>query len=101
MKKKIIAKDKDHLKTLIEQEMKQHGNHCDLNYIDVSSIDDMSHLFEKSQFIGNISQWDVSNVVDMRSMFYKSSFNKNISNWDVSKAERINNIFEQSKLDID
>jgi len=35
---------------------------ADLNYLDVSKISDMSYLFRKSEFNGNISEWDVSNV---------------------------------------
>jgi surface protein len=125
MKDKIVAKDKKHLKKIIQNEIKLNGNDCDLNHIDVSNVTDMSSLFCKSEFNGNISQWDVSkvelmdhmfnqskfngdignwntsNVITMSFMFYMSEFNGYISQWDVSKVKTMNGMFLGAKFNQD
>jgi hypothetical protein len=93
---KIIAKNKEHLQEIIKNEIDANGNDCDLNHIDVSQVTNMSTLFLKSSFIGNISQWDVSNVKNMNNMFYYSNFNGDISNWDVSNVEKMDLMFCKS-----
>jgi surface protein len=96
MKTTIIARDKEHLKSLIDDEIKKNGWESDLNHIDVSNITDMSSLFKHHAFNGDISKWDVSNVVNMSYMFYGSYFNGNISNWNVSKVQQVVYIFYNS-----
>lgn len=81
MKPIIIAKNKDHLKELIKNEIK-----------------DMTELFYKSEFNGDISKWNVSNLKDMSFMFAYSSFNNNISQWDVSQVTRMDDMFKQSSF---
>ncbi|MDY6435683.1 MAG: BspA family leucine-rich repeat surface protein [Synergistales bacterium] len=73
-RQKVVARDIQHLKKLINKVVKEDGNKCDLNFIDVSHIEDMSYLFADIDFNGDISQWDVSNVTDMSFMFACSNF---------------------------
>ena len=97
----VVASDKDHLKQLIDQEIKEHGRYCSLNHIDVSNIQDMSGLFQYSDFNGNISKWDVSDVTNMNSMFQDSKFNGDISMWDVSNVTDMGWMFAGSAFNGD
>ena len=82
----ITVNNKEELKALINQRIEEQGPNCDLNDIDVSGITDMSFLFYKTEFDGDISQWNTSNVVNMEHMFYRSKFNGDISRWNVSNV---------------
>jgi surface protein len=95
----IKAKDKEHLKQLIQEEIKSHGNRCSLNHIDVSAVQDMSKLFLDSAFCGGISEWDTSNVWDMSNMFRRSAFNGDISQWKTSSVIDMGAMFAGSKFD--
>ena len=85
---------KEELKDIILKRIKAEGNKVNLNNIDVSKITDMSHLFEYTNFNGNISNWDVSNVENMVWMFGGcSKFNQDISNWDISNVTDMGDMF--------
>ena len=59
----LFPKDNMELKMMISEEIAKQGDEADLNHIDTSAIEDMSHLFQdESSFNGDISGWDVSNV---------------------------------------
>ena len=77
-------KDKEELKELIKQLIKERGLEADLNDIDTSKITDMGGLFKNIKFNGDISKWDVSNVEWMVYMFYNSGFNGDISCWKIN-----------------
>ncbi|MBR6907302.1 BspA family leucine-rich repeat surface protein, partial [bacterium] len=89
-------KDKDELKEIVNNLIKERGYNADLNDINTSEIKDMSDLFYDIKFNGDISNWDVSNVKDMSYMFYNTPFNGNISNWDVSNVENMKTMFWMS-----
>ena len=93
--KPVVAKDREDLIKIIEDTIEKNGYNCDLNFIDVSSLTDLNHLFcgeVERKFNGDISKWDVSNVTDMQSMFEKSQFKGDISKWNLSN-EDIDRIF--------
>lgn len=116
----LLAKNKTHLKDMINQQIKMYGEKCSLNHMDISLIDDMSCLFYQTefngdislwqtshvqdmsglfmftQFNGDISQWNTSSVTNMREMFYNSSFNQDIGQWNVSNVTDMKNMFLDS-----
>jgi surface protein len=125
MKKAIIPKDNKHLRSIILEEIQNHGTACDLNHIDISQLEslasvfysidfngdisnwntrkvrNMVSLFELSTFNGDISRWNVSNVRDMESIFINSQFNSDISQWDVSNVIDMSFMFCQSQFNKD
>ena len=94
-------KTTEELRKIIEDRIKEQGPNCDLNDIDVSLIEDMSYLFSRSNFNGDISKWNKSKVKNMELMFYRSKFNQPIGNWDVSKVKSMNCMFYDSNFNKD
>ena len=103
----VLAQSKEHLLELIDEAIEENGIECDLNFIDVRHLKDMSGLFSwkedarRHEFNGDISQWDVSNVENMSAMFYSSEFEGDISDWDVSSVKDMSEMFAQAKFNGD
>jgi surface protein len=117
---KVFAYDRKHLMHLIKKAIEENGYECDLNFIDVSHVTDMSGVFDSARgcsrdeddeadaaeldrkakkrgmFNGDISRWDMSNVKDMFRMFCGSKFNGDISQWDVSNVTSMRSMFYNS-----
>ena len=102
-KKAVVErpKNKKELMEIIREIIAEKGPNCDLNFIDVSNITDMSYLFWKTKFDGDISKWDVSNVTSMRGMFQGCPFNGDISKWNVSSVENMAAMFMFSEFNGD
>ena len=90
------VENREELKKTISYFINQYGNKCNLNWIDVSNVTDMSSLFQSTEFNGDISKWDVSNVTNMSGMFAYSLFDKDISGWDVSNVTDMSYMFSHS-----
>ncbi len=105
--RKITSKSE--LQQIIIDTIKEEGPNCDLNWIDVSGVTDMSFLFNFTEcldyieanrfrtqypFNCDISKWDVSNVKTMEGMFAAcNKFNQDISNWNVSNVIDMTEMF--------
>ena len=100
---KVVPKDCRHLKQIIHECIERLGPNCDLNFIDVSNMVDLTNVFShpNHRFNGDISRWDVSHVEDMMGLFAGSEFNGDISKWDVSKATSMGLMFERSEFNGD
>ena len=101
----LFPETKEELEEMIKSEIKNNGNNCNLNHIDVSKITNMRFLFGNigidrpiNHFNGDISEWDVSNVEDMGAMFSDSKFNGDISKWDVSNVTNMEYMFNKAEF---
>jgi len=74
---------------------------ANLNWVDISKIDNISHMFSFTDFVGDISLWDTTNVLYMYETFYGSTFNGNISKWRFPDAINLTGMFSHSKFNGD
>ena len=90
----IPANDKEHLKELIQVGRYLLGDDGNFNWIDTSTITDMSYVGFGPYFNGHIELWNVSNVINMHGMFYNAkNFNQEIAGWDVSNVTDMSEMF--------
>ena len=96
--KAIIPFNLQHLKLIVHECIEEKGPNCDLNFINVSYLEDLSGVFSypNHRFNGDVSRWDVSHVTNMSNLFCGSDFNGDISKWDVSNVEDMSGLFADS-----
>jgi len=105
---KTVHATDETLYRIVRDEIDKLGKDTDLNHIDVSNVknffygldmddnkpDNLTGLFENTDFCGDISEWDMSNAEITTSMFYGlKNFNCDISNWNVENIKRCNCMF--------
>lgn len=83
-----IPNDTKFLSDLIYMLLEKFGNDINLNWIDVSELEDMSNLFHTNiwNFNGDISLWNTKNVKDISYMFFNSIFAGDISQWQLDNV---------------
>ena len=88
---------KEELRTWLEEYCRGWRNHGEPNTWDVTSVTDMSELFEfLGTFNAPLDQWDTSQVTDMRGMFSNaSSFNQPIT-FDTSQVTDMQDMFREA-----
>ena len=99
-------KTRNELRQIIEDRYKEQGPGTKqepiyFNDIDISKIDDLSHIFENTKFeYIDLSDWDVSNVYSMYSLFTKCYALRevNLSGWDVKRLESAGYMFDGCNL---
>ena len=77
-----------------------HIFNCRIGGWDVSTVMDMSRMFEGAgAFNHSLNNWDVSNVLFMHYMFHKaSSFNRDLNGWDVSSVTLMAYMFQGATM---
>ena len=89
----VVNVSNNSIGTIVQKIISRLGEFCNMNFLDVKNVVDMSSLFSSSNFNGDISEWVTGSVRDMEWMFYKSVFDKDISKWDVSLVENMRAMF--------
>jgi hypothetical protein len=93
-----FPQNKDELKRIVKNLIKERGDKADLNDIDTSEIIDMSRMFAYSKFNGDISKWDVSKCGSFYEMFKDSKFNGDISKWEIKSSADMRGMFENCPI---
>ena len=80
----FVPKDCEGLRKFVHGCIERLGPNCDLNFIDVSKLTDLSGVFAypNHKFNGDISRWNDSRVEDMSELFFGCEFNGDISRWE-------------------
>ena len=91
-------KDKNELKSIVKELIKERGTNCNLSDINTSNITDMSDLFRDNEFNDfnpDVSGWNVEKVTNMSNMFTNciKFEGKGLETWDVSNVKNIDSMF--------
>ena len=97
----IVEASQSTINDTIKHSIRVLGDKCNLNFIDIKLIANMSSMFKYSKFNGDISNWNVEKVTNMRSMFNRSEFNGDISGWDVGNVTDMGVMFYNSNFNGD
>lgn len=89
----LRAADREDLRRMVRECIREHGNACDLNHIDVSGITDFSSVFFQTGFQGDISGWNVSEGTTFDAMFRNCPFDGDISQWNTGSARSFCRMF--------
>ena len=73
--------------------VKSFGFDQDISAWDVSSVTNMSYMFESTDFNQPLATWDVSSVTDMSGMFGGSKYNQPLDSWDISSVTDMSGMF--------
>lgn len=95
------VKNKNDLVMLIHYSVEFYGTECNLNWIDIFNVYDMSDLFTGEngmQFNGDISRWNTRNVLNMTFMFKFSKFNGDLSKWNTKRVSTMREMFAFSEF---
>ena len=101
--KKVVAKNKKHLKQLIDERLARFGRICDLNDIDVSQLTDMSGLFNKCSSLNSVimDNWVVGSNANITKVFCgcKSLKSLDVSGWNMEGVVKANFVFKDSGIE--
>lgn len=93
-KPSTITATNANLPKIVTSQIESFGRDADMNYIDTSEVTDMSDLFSKTNFCGDVSKWNVSNVINFHSTFsFCKDFDCDLSEWDVASAKSMIGMF--------
>lgn len=95
---KYLVDDYNELDFIIRMAAYLDGTHeIDLNWLDISRINNLHNLFSRSTFNRDISKWDVSHVTNMQGMFSSTTcFQGDLSKWDVRNVKNMQGMFAYS-----
>lgn len=81
------------LRVQVRKAMDEHGPACDLNHLDVGTIQSFEGIFKGTGFCGDVSGWDMRNAAFTTEMFMDTPFNGDVSRWRMPRLEDTKRMF--------